>query len=871
MLWVVRLFAATVIVAMLCMGAVVHGQPDRPAQYEGQSLAKVLADLQVRGLRIIFSSEVVRPEMRVAAEPRRASLRQILDEILEPHGLIAQDGPGGSVLVVRNPRVRIERKPVETRVSTAPPTSGGQKASELVEIPRFVETVDVTGSQSWSAGVGAGAFVIQPLEVRSFAGGFDNVFRALQALPGVAATDDLGGRIAVRGASPDQNLTILDSVEIHNPYRIYVPSEDLGIAGLASAFNLETIESAHLSPGAFDVSHGDRLSSLLLVKSRDGSPAEAFQGASFVSLTDANLITEGKLPRQASGSWLVSARRTHLDLIAERVVDSALPSFQDVHAKVTWHPRVGQRVSLLGLMGRERIHASDDLAPDDEVHVTSARNQLMAVTFESTLGRRSSSRTIASYSNFDDSLIVSERSLSNSRGANTTLSIETGSLVEFHLARDVSVRDVALRQEFALRPSEHHAVDVGVEAHRLDTRWRWGLSGDRSLLQANGSSVRLGTSLPASLDSSRDSYRVGAWIQDRFQLGPRLVIQPGARVDRSSITGQTTLSPRLGVALEAGRSTHVTAAIRLHSQSPGYEKLFQSDYFVDLSSPSQGRLKAERAFHAVAGLQRVFGRGLMARVDAYYRRFSDLLVGRLETDAERRARLATYDVPPTLLASVPTRAEITTFPINAGTGNAYGVELYVAHFDGAATPLTGWGSYTFGHANRTAYGVIYPFDYDRRHAVSIATNLKLGPRIDVSTTARWSTGFPRTAVRGVRLALVPDVTDADGDGNRDERVPQRDSFGNPMFQPDPGDLFNLNAARLPQFARVDVRLSYRPTWSRERWAFYLDIMNVLNRKNVILIDSALVFDPRADRPGVVELREDTGIPFFPSFGIRFWF
>jgi outer membrane receptor protein involved in Fe transport len=196
----------------------------------------------------------------------------------------------------------------------------------------------------------------------------------------------------------------------------------------------------------------------------------------------------------------------------------------------------------------------------------------------------------------------------------------------------------------------------------------------------------------------------------------------------------------------------------------------------------------------------------------------------------------------------------------------------VAHAGGGAdTPLTGWASYSFGRATRTAYGITRPFDYDRRHALSVAASLKIGSRLDLSATGRWAAGFPRTPIRGVRLALVADATDEDGDGNRDERVPQRDASGFPLFHPDLGDLSNVNTARLPHFARVDARLTWRPSWGGERWTFYADFINVLNAKNVIQIDSALVFDPASDRPRIIEVAEDRGIPFFPSFGIRFWF
>ena len=144
----------------------------------------------------------------------------------------------------------------------------------------------------------------------------------------------------------------------------------------------------------------------------------------------------------------------------------------------------------------------------------------------------------------DDTLAAYEQSLDNSRGANTLESIATGGLLAFQLSRDIAVRDLAVRQEFAFKPSGRHWLDLGFETHRLDTRWAWRIAGDRSQHEANGSSIRLGASLPDALDSSRDSYRFGAWVQDRWHVSPRLVLQPGLRVDRSSLTGETTLSPR---------------------------------------------------------------------------------------------------------------------------------------------------------------------------------------------------------------------------------------------------------------------------------------------------------------------------------------
>ena len=57
------------------------------ARFAGRSLANVLHELESLGLKVVFSSELVKPEMRVASEPTSTDPRKILDEVLQPHGL----------------------------------------------------------------------------------------------------------------------------------------------------------------------------------------------------------------------------------------------------------------------------------------------------------------------------------------------------------------------------------------------------------------------------------------------------------------------------------------------------------------------------------------------------------------------------------------------------------------------------------------------------------------------------------------------------------------------------------------------------------------------------------------------------------------
>ena len=152
---------------------------------------------------------------------------------------------------------------------------------ELLLFPQTVYTESVEVRESLPAPEGPSTHPVAPQEVFEVAGSLDNVYRTLDTLPGVAATEDFGSRLSVRGGSPDENLTIMDGVEIHNPYRLF---------GLTSAFNPETVETFDLTAGGYSAKYGDRLSSQLVVENRSGR--KKLGGSTAVSITDANVVLE---------------------------------------------------------------------------------------------------------------------------------------------------------------------------------------------------------------------------------------------------------------------------------------------------------------------------------------------------------------------------------------------------------------------------------------------------------------------------------------------------------------------------------------------------------------------------------------------------
>jgi hypothetical protein len=103
----------TAVVLLLVGGCAIRlaAQESRDAPlYAGRPLVDVLQDLNRRGLRIVFSTSLVPVTLRVSAEPV-GTPREILDQVLRPHGLYARPGAQGVLIVARAPRGRHDAAP----------------------------------------------------------------------------------------------------------------------------------------------------------------------------------------------------------------------------------------------------------------------------------------------------------------------------------------------------------------------------------------------------------------------------------------------------------------------------------------------------------------------------------------------------------------------------------------------------------------------------------------------------------------------------------------------------------------------------------------------------------------------------------------
>jgi hypothetical protein len=95
-----------------------------------------------------------------------------------------------------------------------------------------------------------------------------DLFRTIQALPGVLTTSEFSTGLVIRGGNTDQNLIMLDGITVYNPSHL---------GGVFSNFIVDGVKEAELIKGAYNAEYGGRLSAVLNVISREGNKNE-FKG-----------------------------------------------------------------------------------------------------------------------------------------------------------------------------------------------------------------------------------------------------------------------------------------------------------------------------------------------------------------------------------------------------------------------------------------------------------------------------------------------------------------------------------------------------------------------------------------------------------------
>ena len=174
-----------------------------------------------------------------------------------------------------------------------------------------------------------------------------DLFRTIQALPGVLMTSEYSTGLVIRGGNTDQNLIMLDGITVYNPSHL---------GGVFSNFIVDGVKEAELIKGAYNAEYGGRLSAVLNVISREGNKNE-FRGKANLSLLSAQTTLEGPFYK---GAWVLSGRRTYFDLVLPKVLPNIADNippyyFYDIQSHIFSDISSKDRISLSYYSGIDNI------------------------------------------------------------------------------------------------------------------------------------------------------------------------------------------------------------------------------------------------------------------------------------------------------------------------------------------------------------------------------------------------------------------------------------------------------------------------------------------------------------------------------------
>ncbi|MEC8336190.1 MAG: TonB-dependent receptor [Bacteroidota bacterium] len=653
-------------------------------------------------------------------------------------------------------------------------------------------------------------------------GGEVDLLKSLQLLPGVQSGGEGTSGLYVRGGSPDQNLMLLDGVPLYSVNHLF---------GFFSVFNADAVKNMSITKGGFPARFGGRLSSILEINMKDGNMRE-FHGDGNISIIASKLTLEGPIVKDKA-SFMVSARRTYLDLLLRPIISAATSSdpntaadpayfFYDLNGKLNWRVSSRDRIYLSAFSGLDDfgiVTSNKDINGEvtrrsDVNFGLDWKNQIQALRWNHELGPRMFSNVSLTHSiyNFNTGVDFREEFIS---------STDTSSTRFASLFRS-GIEDYAAKIDVDFAPNARHFIRFGgnVTRHQFSPG---ALQFELDFGQENPLDTLIG-------QGDLVSHEQYLYVEDEVDVAENLSVNVGLHGSMLNVedTSYSSLQPRLAL---NWKFTPGWAFKASYANMVQYVNLLTNEGLslpTDLWLPSTGNVRPQRSWQAAAGLATSFNDGgIEVSLEGYYKEMDGLLsykeggsfLGDLQGDWESQ--------------------------VTQGIGNSYGVEALVQKKAGRTA---GWIGYTLSWSNRQFddlnSGAWFPFTYDRRHDVSVVVTQELSDIWSASMAWVYGTGRAVTLTESVFNGLP-----YDGDPEATEwEVPSR-----------------RNAYRMSPYHRLDISFTRTKPESNGNRALIFSAYNAYNNLNPFFA----LAENQAD--GSKRIYEYGLFPIIPSIAWRFHF
>jgi hypothetical protein len=425
-------------------------------------------------------------------------------------------------------------------------------------------------------------------EIRRAPGASEDISRMLQTAPGVSLVNDQRNDLIVRGGSPSENLFLIDGVEIPNINHYGSQGTSGGPIGF---INLKFIREADIFTGGFISKYGDKLSSVVDIKFRDGSKTN------YINNVDFNMAGFGGLfegPISKKSSYLLSIRRSYLDLLKSAIRLSAVPNYWDMNLKVDYKFDNNNMLSLIGFGAIDKINFAYDESSsvnDWPYNNDDRTNSYTAGLNYTRLLNKGYLQVVLSnsYSDYHDDLIYAltkKREYYNDSYENTS----------------------NLKIDFNYKLNKYFTVNFGAG---------WKYITFKNDMFAAADTTPEGYPIPEMNFYSKinaNKYYSSINITSKL-FEDKIILNTGVRIDYFDIIRlKSTISPRFGISYKVLPTTSINASFGIFNQAP--------EYIWVASNPQNRNLNSIKCDHYVFGVEHLFTPSINAVVEVYEKRYN---------------------------------------------------------------------------------------------------------------------------------------------------------------------------------------------------------------------------------------------------------
>ncbi|OON67454.1 TonB-dependent receptor [Hymenobacter sp. CRA2] len=652
-----------------------------------------------------------------------------------------------------------------------------------------------------------------------------DVLKVLQLLPGVQSGGEGQNGLYVRGGSPDQNLILLDGTPVYNASHLF---------GFFSVFNADALNNVELVKGGFPARYGGRLSSVLDISMKEGNMQE-FHGEGGIGIIASRVTLEGPIKKDTA-SFIVSARRTYIDLLARPLINLVMASegiprderptvgyfFHDLNAKVNWKLGQRDRLYLSAYTGRDKFYSRFKDTYGNDGEYSKERDGLgwgnltSALRWNHVIHDRLFVNTHLTFSRYQFDVGIEQEERRRDNGVPRT--------DKFSLKYLSNISDWSLKSDFDYVPLPDHYVRFGGQF--IWHQFRPGAAQAKSNDPNDNINFKIGTRTQAQ--------EASLYAEDDYKVTERLKLNGGLRLNSFLVRSKLypSVEPRVAARYLLTEDWSLKAS---YARTTQYIHLLTNSGIglpTDLWVPATPKVKPQKAQQVALGA----ARNLRFKDEDY-----ELS---LETYYKPMQRLIEYREGASFLGTTDSNWEDK---VTSGKGWAYGAEVFLQKKSGRTT---GWIGYTLAWSKRKFAelnnGQIFPYKYDRRHDATLVVIHQFSPTLRLSGTWVYGTGNAVTLSRG-RYTLGPNLYEFDDYGPR-------------------------NSYRMRAYHRMDLDLSHT---KKKKWGEVVNsfsLYNAYSRNNPYFIYFQSGYqDPYGNVERKPSYRQISLFPVIPSFSKSFRF